>query len=223
MTASKPSRGTRQPDAPPESEDETAVETITSMASEHAARTMTRLGAVSLREGARLRGTWFTRQTYRDLGLACALAEHFGLEVMDDWHRMHPCSRNFAWDGERLWAEYDASNTIHDIAHWLCSTPTRRKLPEFGLGTNPGCWAPATRVMPLERSFSEESRASAVGIVAERELGMDWERTYSEHGWEPGRRGGTCAAFNRIARSATARKMIEACRAVLNTQPPTTV
>jgi hypothetical protein len=164
---------------------------------------------------------------YHHLALACALARRFGLEVEIIWPPRKSWE-HYAWDGSRLRAvPDDPSELIHDVAHWLCAPSHRRPLPEFGLGDSPGPWQAANLTVPYWVAGREERRASVVGILAERELGMPWEHTYNLHGWPVGR-AGTGADFNRLARTVTARKMIEACRwlrgeyVVVNSRPRAT-
>ena len=58
----------------------------------------------------------------------------------------------------------------HEIAHWLVAHPTRRYLPEFGLDE-------------FSKPYREEELASLLGILLEREYGLDWPHTLGEHEW----------------------------------------
>ena len=66
---------------------------------------------------------------------------------------------------------FDASEEqSHEIGHWLLAHPTRRNLPEFGLDE-------------MNNPYREEALASVLGILLEREYGLDWRHTLAEHEW----------------------------------------
>jgi len=92
----------------------------------------------------------------------------------------------YLWTGTQFHiGEMTAANIIHEIAHWLVATEEERSLPEFGLGEapEPGCRT-VPREMPKEDAQLKEHLASTLGIQLELALGMPWERTYVEHGWD---------------------------------------
>jgi hypothetical protein len=73
------------------------------------------------------------------------------------------------------------SNTIHEVAHWIVSDPERRNLPDFGLGIGPESKLFSKEI--AEDPQTEEERASVLGILYERALGLDWKRTFQWHCW----------------------------------------
>lgn len=94
--------------------------------------------------------------------------------------------RYYLWTGKQfnLW-DMNASDILHEVAHWLVATEEERISPEFGLGLapEPGCQiAPMT--VSKEEAKSKERLASALGIQMERALGMHWESTYALHSWD---------------------------------------
>ena len=74
--------------------------------------------------------------------------------------------------------EISASDTIHELAHWFVSD--RRSEVNFGLGSSPEDHGPTVMVMGAQ---DEELLASAVGILIEKRLGMDWKSTAEIHNW----------------------------------------
>ena len=77
--------------------------------------------------------------------------------------------------------EWDYSNTIHEIAHWIVSTPERRKEINWGLGPSPDGFF---SIETVKHSYDEEGEASLLGIAIERKLGLPWERTFRYHQWD---------------------------------------
>ena len=95
---------------------------------------------------------------------------------------------SFSWDGRSIYAfGRSDSDVIHDLAHLQCSEPHRRLLPEWGLGSDPGrvreAGYDAPRVGVIVDADEEESAASLLGILWERELGLDYMATFYLHGW----------------------------------------
>jgi hypothetical protein len=72
------------------------------------------------------------------------------------------------------------SELLHEIAHWLCASPTRRRLHDYGLGGGNYSNVAVRRTAGVE---DDESAASLLGILYERAIGMDWELTWEEHNW----------------------------------------
>lgn len=100
----------------------------------------------------------------------------------------------WSWDGKKLdihsrfsgfMGTRPASDSLHDIAHWLLCSAHRRRLPEFGLGGGvDGRSRPADRVVSAELAVREEGLASLLGMLMERRLGWDWRETFEEHNWQ---------------------------------------
>lgn len=83
----------------------------------------------------------------------------------------------FGWNGRALNLAVKPSDAIHETAHWLLAKSARRALEDFGLES-----------VKIGRADSEESLASALGILIERHLGMNWQETFAFHSWD--RNGG---------------------------------
>jgi hypothetical protein len=63
----------------------------------------------------------------------------------------------------------------HELAHAMIAPPSRRKLKRFGLG-------------PIgmgngSKSCREEEEASILGILLQKEHGLDWRWTAVDHAW----------------------------------------
>lgn len=92
----------------------------------------------------------------------------------------------WSWNGHNIatnnWKEAE-STIVHEIAHWILCPEERLCVPDFGLGTGPqsGMFAASRLSNPAE--LREELRASVLGILYERALGMNWRSTYYEHNW----------------------------------------
>lgn len=95
-------------------------------------------------------------------------------------------SDSFQWDGTDIACkEQDASNIIHDIAHWIICTPARRKVEDFGLGPGPDSGESCTTMVLTGKANSdEEEKASALGIWFEKQLNLDWKATADWHSWD---------------------------------------
>jgi hypothetical protein len=95
---------------------------------------------------------------------------------------------HFAWDGQtfRL-GGVDAGGRLHDLAHWLIATEEERAQPEFGLGTSP--WDGTLEALDTapwndRDSWNMEHRASLLGILFMKRLGLDWAQVAKSHGWD---------------------------------------
>ena len=63
----------------------------------------------------------------------------------------------------------------HELAHWMLTAPTKRGQRLFGLGSLGYGNTP--------RAQKEETRASLLGVLLEREHGLLYGATLSHHGW----------------------------------------
>ena len=92
--------------------------------------------------------------------------------------------RSHMWDGHTMavnnW-QFETYDIIHEIAHWLIAED-RRHLPDFGLGTGPDSYLHAECV--VDEPDIEEEKASVLGILYERALGLEWKVTFACHGWD---------------------------------------
>ena len=59
-------------------------------------------------------------------------------------------------------------------------------MPEFGLGDSPDAdkIAKCPKGMTAHKAQIEEEHASVLGIYWERELGLDWYKTFQNHSWD---------------------------------------
>lgn len=94
----------------------------------------------------------------------------------------------FAWDGQtfRLGGVND-SGRLHELSHWLITTEEERAQPEFGLGTSP--WYGTLEALDTapwddRDSWNMEHRASLLGILFMKRLGLDWAQVAKNHGWD---------------------------------------
>jgi len=86
----------------------------------------------------------------------------------------------------------EATDVLHELAHYQCSPPKWRRYPEFGLGMGPDVGL--DQAMPggnlresdygTDSPTEEEERASLLGIMWERHLGLEsWAHTIEYHNW----------------------------------------
>lgn len=109
-----------------------------------------------------------------------------GVGVKLNWKR-NP-SFSFQWDGTDIACDgQNASNILHDIAHWVFADEDRKEVEDFGLGPGPDSGFSDTIMMVTgEESGNEEELASALGIWWEKQLGLPWEETKEYHNWGNG-------------------------------------
>lgn len=75
-------------------------------------------------------------------------------------------------------------NIVHDVAHYVVASQTRRKRPEFGLGRSPDSGTADVELLLTHANAQlEEEEASILGILIEQELGLDSEGTFDGHSW----------------------------------------
>lgn len=112
------------------------------------------------------------------------LAKKHGLTI--DWEAKQPHTpAQYKGDFKIAGCE-STSNIIHDIAHHVVASPSRRKLLNWGLGSGPSDYnGDDTIPMKVSERFAdmEEQRASLLGIFFERELGFPWWLTWEAHNW----------------------------------------
>jgi hypothetical protein len=111
-----------------------------------------------------------------------ALAKRVGCPL--NWRR----ACGIQWNGiDVACKNQDASNIIHDIAHYTMATKQARKSPDFGLGFGPDSIYDLTveskSIYRRSKCDAIERRASALGIHWEKELGLNWESTAEYHAW----------------------------------------
>lgn len=79
------------------------------------------------------------------------------------------------------------SNLLHEVAHCQVAAPSRRRMSDFGLGMTPDGLMDRPGAVPLMTSSTangEEEYASALGILWEAHLGLDYEDTLNTHQWD---------------------------------------
>jgi len=126
------------------------------------------------------RGPDKPRKLAKSLGLV--VEEHSTATLPPDTHQYAPPVMHILDD---KWRD---SNVLHECAHWLVASPTRRKLPNYGQ------WEGVDEYWPEEeppdatfkRTYHEELMASSLGIALLSALGLPWLDTYALHGWGPG-------------------------------------
>jgi hypothetical protein len=79
----------------------------------------------------------------------------------------------------------DASNIIHDIAHYALATDQERACPDFGLGPSPSSNSDEDIKAIYRDSKCDkiERQASALGIYWEQRMGLPWMKTAEYHSW----------------------------------------
>ena len=104
---------------------------------------------------------------------------------------MRSMEDNYAWNGRTIAVLHGSgeqrsdSDLIHDIAHYMLCPAKRRSKPEFGLGDNPDIECKhADELLPTADAQAEEEQASLLGILIEKQLGLDWQVTWSNHMWD---------------------------------------
>jgi elongation factor P hydroxylase len=124
------------------------------------------------------------------------LAKRVGCPL--NWNR----KPGYAWDGKDVGcAIMDASNLIHDIAHYALATKESRKSIDFGLGFSPDTDvtdAVEKLIYNYKICGQIEAKASALGIYWEKKLGLPWESTADFHSWHD--RGDLATAWKKLAR-----------------------
>ena len=113
---------------------------------------------------------------------AVAWARRLGIAVIDE----EP-SRAFSWDGQALRTRSEPCVLFHEIAHWQLAPPSRRALPDFGLGAGPETGRKAeadrARVVDEEARIAEECAASLLGILWEAACGGPAIEAFLEQNW----------------------------------------
>jgi hypothetical protein len=125
---------------------------------------------------------------------AVALAARFGMNPIDEEPR-----RAFSWDGRQVRARSESAVLIHEVAHFQLAAPSRRFLPDFGLGAGPetGRVAEADRARCVgdQPREIEEQMASLLGVLWEIELGQPGILAFKEQNWLEGAGRSSTAAF----------------------------
>jgi hypothetical protein len=103
-----------------------------------------------------------------------------------NWRR----SCGIQWNGEDVACKgEDASNIIHDIAHYVLATKKERSYNDFGLGPSPSTkvpwnqWDQLYERVSIGKANKIEEKASALGIYWEKQMGLPWEDTADYHFW----------------------------------------
>lgn len=108
-----------------------------------------------------------------------------------NWRR----APGIAWNTKDIACKgQNASNIIHDIAHYAVASLKERKHYDFGLGASPDTdysfvdvdddvWAKLRPLYNYQKCNKIETVASALGIYWEKELGLPWKGTAMYHAW----------------------------------------
>ena len=114
-----------------------------------------------------------------------------------------PREKGVHWDGSMLAIKgQDASNLLHELAHYQVAPPAFRDVAEFGIGRGPDASykkdcpyedaIDSRPAMTAEQKYRlpwgsmailEECRASFLGVLWERALGGTWRDTAHSHNW----------------------------------------
>ena len=95
------------------------------------------------------------------------------------------------WDTKDVACKFqDASNIIHDIAHYAVASRKDRNTIDFGLGAGPDSDvinSDEDIFIKFPENYRDTSikevEASALGIYWEKQLGLPWKRTADYHSW----------------------------------------
>jgi hypothetical protein len=116
---------------------------------------------------------------------AIALARGLGIPTLDE----APAAA-YSWDGKVLRTESEPWVILHEVAHWLLCPPTRRHLPDFGLGAGPetGFQAEADAACRVDDASKQEDEvlSSLLGILLQAELGQAAILAFLEQNWLEG-------------------------------------
>ncbi|HEV2673183.1 MAG TPA: hypothetical protein VGV37_01495 [Aliidongia sp.] len=126
---------------------------------------------------------------------AVALADRFAMRPLPEAPQ-----QAFSWDGARVRTDSEPAVLVHEVAHYQIAAPSRRFLPDFGLGAGPETGlveiADAARAADAATRETEEAMASLLGILWEVELGQPAILAFQEQNWLEGAgRPGTAAFF----------------------------
>ncbi|HIJ37925.1 MAG TPA: hypothetical protein HPP80_03425 [Rhodospirillaceae bacterium] len=141
---------------------------------------------------------------------AVALCQRFGFGILD----LDP--QDFVtWDGHSVACRMAPSVLIHEVAHYQCAAPARRRLVDFGLGAGPesGCKAEG---MAQQALFTpdidvEEGLSSLLGILWEAALDQPAVLAFLEQNWlEGGDSLHNVAHFRKVVRWLYAMGLITA-------------
>lgn len=99
------------------------------------------------------------KPTLRQLADSCVKAVDPSYSIK--WKKVDGPMDTHTWDGSGLlrMSEADPLKAIHDVAHIMLAPPSRRKLPEFGLGEDPSNGKYARCVVSFEAAQREEYKA----------------------------------------------------------------
>jgi hypothetical protein len=125
---------------------------------------------------------------------AVVLANEFGMQPIPE-----PPQVAFSWDGSAVRTGSEPAVLLHEVAHYQLASPTRRALPDFGLGAGPETGEiavadAACRLDGLARE-TEEQMASLLGILWEIELDQPAILAFQEQNWLEGAGRSGAAAF----------------------------
>jgi hypothetical protein len=95
------------------------------------------------------------------------------------------------WNGKSVACkDQDASNIVHDIAHYAVATKKARKSLDYGLGAGPDTkhgsytYDAMDPIYTYDECRAIERKASALGIYWERMLKLPWKDTLAYHNWD---------------------------------------
>lgn len=131
------------------------------------------------------------RKVGHQKGLDALLArcESFGINVVFEpySYKRPTANRDFGWDGNgtlrinnRRSGKRAVFDIAHELAHWMCATPARRNVIEFGLGTGFStndirAADKARRVSRQTATYEEEAVCILAGLML-YEIGQDVRR-----------------------------------------------
>jgi hypothetical protein len=120
-----------------------------------------------------------------------------------------PCTYN--WDGVALDGATEAYVILHEVAHYLLAPPSRRRLPDFGLGPGPDtsdrAGAERATAVPIIDREADEAAASLLGILWEAELGQPALASFLDQNWLEGLERSAAAHFGAVVQRLIALRL----------------
>jgi hypothetical protein len=99
----------------------------------------------------------------------------------------------------------------HEVAHYLLAPPSRRRLPDFGLGPGPDTsdrvGAERAAALPVLDREADEAAASLIGILWEAELGQPALASFLDQNWLEGLERSAAAHFTAVVKRLIALRL----------------
>lgn len=74
----------------------------------------------------------------------------------------------------------DSELAIHNLSHFICASPLRRYLPDFGLGSSPDSRGNIHPLLPSHATNKEEDICSFLDGIIHQHLGLESKKNYND-------------------------------------------